>query len=680
MVSFRIAVSLRRSLPSFAVFLLALASLRAGEWKQIGPYGGDVRSLAADPRDFSRFFLGTSNGQLYTSTDGGRSWIWWSEIAPHASDVVDDILVDPVDGNVMYAGVWSTEPIGGGGVFKSTDGGRSWRALADMAGHSVRSLVQSRSQAGLLVAGTLEGVFRTLNGGQSWERISPPHHEEIRNIESLALDPKDPQVIYAGTWHLPWKTTDGGRTWVLVKTGIIDDSDIFSIVVDWSNHRRLYASACSGIYRTDSAGAAWRKIQGIPHTARRTRALQQDPKNPAIVYAGTTEGLWKTESGGSAWRRLTSARLIINDILIDPRNPSHLFLGTDRAGVLESSDGGETFRASNYGFAHRQVSRAAFDPVTGRLYAAVLNDKEYGGVFAGTDGREWQQLNAGLEERDVFALVYARTSEGGRLLAGLRDGVIALDPVRNTWSRVGRVVRGWQPPPVRRGPPPPAPRLDLPLTAAVHDFFQAAPGQPLYAATSQGVLRSADAGVTWDAVSPKFSATTVATDGKFLVAGTSTGLDLSFNEGGHWFHIYLPAGSDPLHVNALAVAGKTIFAATDAGLFRSTDSGATWEKKGRGVPFGPVSGVRIHPANPREVYVTARITGVVYVSRDGGQTFATLEGNGLVGAWLRSVAILGRNGSLPFHLLVSSAFDGLFLRPLEPSASAGPATNSENSR
>lgn len=660
--------------------LLALPMAAAAQWKQIGPHGGDVRALAADADDFSRLFLGTSNGQIYASTDGGRSWAWWSEVAARSDYVVDEILVDAAERTVMYVGAWSTEPNGGGGVFKSTDGGRSWRPLPDMAGQSVRALVQARSQPRLLVAGTLEGVFRTTNAGRSWERISPPYHEEIRNIESLAIDPGDPQVVYAGTWHLPWKTTDGGKTWTLVKTGIIDDSDIFSIVVDWSNNRTLYASACSGIYRSDSAGALWRKIQGIPHSARRTRVLRQDPKNPSVLLAGTTEGLWKTESGGRAWLRLTSSRLVINDILIDPRDPNHLLLGTDRAGVLESADGGQTFQASNQGFAHRQVSRTAFDPATGRLYAAVLNDKEYGGVFSSEDGRQWSQLHVGLEDRDVFALVYARIAEGGRLLAGLRDGVAALDPETKTWSRVGRVTRAWQPPPTRRGPALPPPRLNLPFEAAVNDFFQAAPDQPLYVATSTGVYRSADAGSNWEAVSPKFSVSTIAASGNFLVAGTHTGLELSFNGGGHWFHIYLPS-SDDVHVHAVAVAGKMIFAATESALFRSSDSGVNWEKKGRGVPYGPATGVRIHPANPRQVYVTAGIAGTVYVSHDAGRTFHALERDGLVGQKLRSLDILSRNGSPgQFQLLVASSHDGLFVRHLEPSSPAQAAGAAEGSR
>jgi photosystem II stability/assembly factor-like uncharacterized protein len=673
-------------------------------WVQIGPFGGDVRSLAARPGDFSRLLLGTSDSQVYASFDGGRSWAWLAQLGERSDYVIDHILFDPVDPNVIYAAAWSTEP-NGGGVFKSSDGGRSWRALAGIAGQSVRSLVQAPGDPRLLVAGSLQGVFRSRNAGQTWERISPAYHEEIRNIESLAIDPKDPDVIYAGTWHLPWKTTDGGNYWFSIKNGIIDDSDMFSIVVDWSNNGKLYASACSGIYGSNSAGRLWRKIQGIPHSARRTRVIKQHPKDPSIVYAGTTEGLWKTESGGDSWRRLTSPKLIVNDLAIDPRDPQHVLLGTDRAGVLASWDGGETFTPANQGFAHRQVSGTAYDPAAGRLYVGVLNDKEYGGVYYTEDAREWKQANAGLDDADVFAMIYARTPQGGRLLAAARQGILALDAEKNTWSVTGRVVgRAPEPPrPVssskksraaknravpqsgisERVPPSAAKHPDSSraishetgpyLKATVNGFFQAAPDQLLYAATNSGAFKSADAGVTWAPISPRFPVTAIAADGNFLVAGGDNGLELSFNGGVYWFHIYLPTGSLPAHVNALALSGKLIMVASEAGLLRSPDRGATWERKGRGMPVGPVSGLRIRPGNANEIYATARITGNVYVSEDSGQTFRALERQGLVGYRLGTLDILPRRES---HLLVvASAFDGLFARPLPALAASSSSTS-----
>ena len=104
------------------------------------------------------------------------------------------------------------------------------------------------------MAGALDGVFRSVNGGETWQKISPAG-DEIKNVESLAIDSKDPNVIYAGTWHLAWKTPNGGENWEHINKdkGLIDDSDVFSVIVDKSNSSVVFASACSGIYPPSSA-------------------------------------------------------------------------------------------------------------------------------------------------------------------------------------------------------------------------------------------------------------------------------------------------------------------------------------------------------------------------------------------------------------------------------------------
>ena len=135
--------------------------------------------------------------------------------------------------------------------------------------------------AKVFIAGTLKGVYRSDDSGQHWKQISPAGSNEIHEVESIAIDPVDPNTIYAGTWHLPWKTTDGGATWRNIKQGVIDDSDVFSIIIDPKAPTVVYASACSGIYKSENAGEIFRKQQGIPNTARRTRVLMQDPMNAA---------------------------------------------------------------------------------------------------------------------------------------------------------------------------------------------------------------------------------------------------------------------------------------------------------------------------------------------------------------------------------------------------------------
>ncbi len=437
----------------------------------------------------------------------------------------------------------------------------------------------------------------------------------------MAVDPEDPRVIYAGTSHLPWKTTDGGATWFSIKEGLIDDSDVFAVIVDVTDRDILYLGACSGIYRSDTGGRLWRKIQGIPLTARRTRALRQDPLAPPTVYAGTTEGLWMTRNGGASWRLLTSPKLIVNEILIDPINPNHLMLATDRAGILQTWDGGETFKSTNDGFSHRQIWQLRSEgPV---LAAAVRHDKEYGGVFFSEKGGTWKQVVEGLNDQDVLALV--RTANG-EWLAGVDNGLYRLNGA--VWERTGG------------------------LTIHMDDLQR--DGDQLYAATPSGMMHSGDHGRSWKLVSPPQHVERVAASGKLLVAATQDGLLVSTDGGAKWRITTFPESR--VVVYALVLSGRSVYAATGRGLFRSPDLGDNWERHGRGIPLGPVYDVLLDPANPKQIYVASGHGNAVYVSRDGGESYETLPGNGLHGRDPRRLAF-GPSGSL----YVASGNDGLFV-------------------
>ena len=163
-----------------------------------------------------------------------------------------------------------------------------------------------------MIAGTRSGIFRSRDEGKNWERISPPDDPELRNVDSIAVDPAQPDLIYAGTYHLPWKTTDGGKAWKSIAAGLIDDSDIMSLRVEADNPARVYLSACSGIYRSENRGEQWTKLQGIPYSARRTQAIAQDPANPLVLYGATTEGLWLTRDAGESWERTTPKDWVVN--------------------------------------------------------------------------------------------------------------------------------------------------------------------------------------------------------------------------------------------------------------------------------------------------------------------------------------------------------------------------------
>lgn len=426
----------RLRLARFSVLVVAMALCQgaswAANWFPLGPFGGDVRSLAADPADPSHhLFLGTATGWVYDSHDGGVKWTRVSQISGRNDLAVDHILVDRTNPKRLIVGAWVIGKSTDGGIFISEDYGKNWYSQAEMRGQSVRSLARSESDPKILIAGTLSGVFRSVDNGIHWTQISPGGSTELHEVESVAIDPADPNVIYIGTWHLPWKTSDGGASWHNIKEGIIDDSDVFSIIVDPANPKIVYASACSGIYKSSDAGDLFRKVQGIPSTARRTRKLAQDPEQLDTVFAGTTEGLYRTLDAGTQWERMTPADVIINDVYIDPHDSKRVLLATERGGILRSEDGGTSFEMSNDGFSARQISayaQDAQDPNT--LYVGVVNDKATGGVFQTTDGAvHWKQQSEGLQGRDVFSLL---SLPAGDLLAGTAHGIFRL--ANGTWA------------------------------------------------------------------------------------------------------------------------------------------------------------------------------------------------------------------------------------------------------
>ena len=420
----RFLLSLRIGCAVLAAGLL-VGVCRAASWYPLGPYGGDARAFAVDPADSKHLFLGTATGWIYDSHDGGTSWTRVAQIANRNDLVIDNIVVDHKDPKRLVVGAFTADHVGDGGLFISNDYGKNWYSQAEMRGQSVRALARSASNQDELVVGTLKGVFRSMDNGVHWQQISPEGSTEIHEIESIAIDPSDPNVIYAGTWHLPWKTTDGGATWHNIKQGVIDDSDVFSIIVDPKQPNIVYASACSGIYKSSDGGEMFRKVQGIPSAARRTRKLEQDPGHPETVYAGTTEGLYRTLDSGAQWERITPGNVIVNDVYVDPSNSNHVLIATDRGGVFRSEDGGSTFETSNTGFSARQITAFALDaqhPDT--LYVGVVNDKTTGGVFQSTDGAvHWQQQSDGLGGRDVFSLI---SLSNGTLLAGTGHGIFRL--------------------------------------------------------------------------------------------------------------------------------------------------------------------------------------------------------------------------------------------------------------
>jgi photosystem II stability/assembly factor-like uncharacterized protein len=560
-------------------------------WVPVGPDGGDARSFAADPSDSRHIYLGTTNSWLYESRDGGSSWHRLAKLSPKDDLILDNITVDEENPKTIYVAAWVVDHPDGG-LFISHDSGKTWAKSPAMDGQSIRALAQAPSDPKMLVVGTLKGVFRSEDGGQHWDQISPANSAELHEVESIAIDPKDPKTIYAGTWHLPWKTTDGGANWHNIKQGLIDDSDVFSIIIDSTVPQTVYTSACSGIYKSDNGGEIYHKIQGIPSTARRTRVLMQDPVDHAIVYAGTTEGLYRTTSAGTNWSRLTGPDVIINDVYVDPKNHNHVLLATDRSGVLMSNDEAVTFALSNAGFSQRQVvalTQDVKDPH--RLYAGVVNDKMYGGVFtSGDDGKTWQQQSQGLDGRDVFSLA---ESPDGVLLAGTSHGIFVWQDGR--WQPAGHVVQFEEKTVYERHK---SKRIKTTKTIAkpageidgrVHQLDLSHP--TWFAATSAGIYQSTDQGKLWTGgpVLGQADYNSVHSEGPIVLATRRTGIAISQDGGKTWQPEPLPGKLTAIHTSTIAPGGS-MWVGGREGVYYSTDSGTNWTFLSK-LPIADINGI-----------------------------------------------------------------------------------------
>jgi photosystem II stability/assembly factor-like uncharacterized protein len=699
--SHRIAGLPFRTIALCAALCAAAPALQAQSWIPVGPPGGDVRSLAHDPRDPGRLYLGTADGVLYRSDDAGLTWGRLSPGLPFRGHSVDDIVVDAR--GVVLAGYWEVGG-SGGGVARSVDGGVTFTVLQGIAGHSVRALAQAPSDPRSLVVGTLSGVYRSRDGGRTWRRISPEGHPDLRNVGSVAIDQTDPDVIYIGTWHLPWKTTDGGRSWQPIAIGMIDDSDVMTMTIDRRDPSLVYATACSGIYRSTDGAARWSRIRGIPSSSRRTRSFSQSPDSPDTLYAGTTEGVWSSDDGGATWKQLTRKDVIVNAVLALPGGL--VFAGAEGAGVLRSTDGGRTWQASNQGFSERFVSRAVFDPDGRRLLVGVWGDRRHGGVFwAPRPEGPWSRLGPGLEGREVLSLATAGTT----VIAGTDDGIYLWpapgDPVPAPVTEPRRPrARALPAEPGNTGmmsftPSRPRPALwageepqeegsatrrwkrlrtvvgTVDLHPRVTDVVAVAgpEGLSIVAATSHGVIRSVDGGATWRQPAlgmPGQVSALAAAPGRpgLLIASTALGFYLSQDGGGRWSQVS-PA-VEGLEARGLAfVPGdeRMVFATTRRGLFRSMDDGRTWTRCTGGVPFTDITGLAVHP-DGRTLYVTEFSSGGIFRSRDGGESWVRLPADGLITDRAWTVAL---DPSVPDRVVVSSPSGGLHMLVEPDTGSAG---------
>lgn len=351
--------------------------LQGLKFRLVGPNaGGRVSRATGVPGDPLTYYAASASGGVWKSVDGGTRWVPVFDDQPIAS--IGSIAVSPSNPNVVYVGSGEANIRGnvgpGNGIYKSTDGGKTWTLVFKQEGQIGTMIVhpQNPDVAFAAVLGHAfgpnpeRGVYRTRDGGKTWQKVLAKDGDT--GAADVCFDPQNPNILFAGLWQArrrPWELTsggpgsglytsrDGGDTWKHLEGNGLPEGILgkIGVAVAPSDSRRVYAlieAQEGGLFRSDDGGENWSRVND--HRALQQRAwyystLTVDPSNPDVVWFPQVP-LLKTIDGGKTVKRVSGIRHGDNhDVWIDPKNPRRLILAND-GGVEVSVNGGETWRAA----------------------------------------------------------------------------------------------------------------------------------------------------------------------------------------------------------------------------------------------------------------------------------------------------------------------------------------------
>ncbi|HEX4809553.1 MAG TPA: glycoside hydrolase [Bryobacteraceae bacterium] len=305
-------------------------------WRSIGPLrGGRTRALAGVPGEPDTFYIAQVNGGVWKTTDAGRTWDPIFDREPTGS--IGAIAVAASDPNIIYAGsgegLQRPDLSTGDGVYKSTDAGKTWTHLGLRDGQQIPQIAIDPTNPERLFVAVLghpygpnaeRGVYRSIDGGKTFEKVL--YKDENTGANDVKLDPANPQIVYAGLWEArqgPWENAQ------------------------WSG-------TTGGVFKSTDGGTTWRKLtQGFPAEGVIEANLAIAPSHPDRLYAATAigqgSGIFRSDDAGESWTRITTdprpAQRIgggdVPVVCVDPKNPDIVYSAS--VVTWNSTDGGKTW-------------------------------------------------------------------------------------------------------------------------------------------------------------------------------------------------------------------------------------------------------------------------------------------------------------------------------------------------
>jgi photosystem II stability/assembly factor-like uncharacterized protein len=662
------------------------------KWRSIGPFRGG-RSVAATGvvGDDKAYYMGTTGGGLWKTDNMGISWKNVSD-GFLKTGTIGAIAVAESDPNVVYVGTGEHAIRGvmthsGDGVYRSTDAAKTWKKVGlDETRHISRIVVHPKNPDVVLVAaqGALygqsreRGVFKSTDGGTTWKNVL--YVDDKTGAAELAMDATNPRIMYAAMWEhgrLPWKvisggpgsglykSTDMGDTWQKMTEGLPTKMGKMSIAVSRSHPDKVYALIESdsnederGLYVSNNAGKTWSQVTSEPRLIQRAWyyiELFVDPKNDNTIYVLSAPAL-RSDDGGKTWNEVEGVHGDYHDMWINPDNPNNFILADD-GGAVVTFDKGKSWSTQEY--------------ATAQLYRINVDNQFPYHIYAG------QQDNTSviIASRELGS--GGITTESWTASAGGESAFLAFDPnnprfvlggsyqgtieVLDTQARAGTNIMGA-----------PIQYLGMDAKDMKYRFNWNAPiiwskhETNTFYHGAQLLLKTQDFGKTWREVSPDLTRNEKEKQGKpggpytneavgaenygtlayiaesplekgVIWTGSDDGVVSLTRDGGATWKNVTPRGLTECLINAIEVSPHdrgTAYIATTRykfndhapGLYKTTDYGATWTRIDRGIPDGAFTRV-VREDDVRRDLLFAGTERGLFISGNGGRDWQPFQLN-----------------------------------------------------
>jgi|WetSurMetagenome_2_1015567.scaffolds.fasta_scaffold79952_3 photosystem II stability/assembly factor-like uncharacterized protein len=333
-----------------AVFLFCICFqvVYAESWQFLGGKGLTINHIAIDNHNPNKLLCSTEN-TLYRSVDKGNNWV---VVDNQIQGKIKTIAINPQSTNVIYVGAENSNL---GEIYKSEDGGISWRKYGDYTGYLINALAINHYNPDVLYVIDNGGdgrFYKSINGGENWFKVA--------NIQgstspatvptSIVVDPQNPNIVYVTTFQSIFDpTTDGifksidqGTTWE--KQKFLGNyfpfyGEKIPIAIDPQNTNIVYVGHPEGktLFKSSDGGTTWENIFENTTLKLLIETIAIDPHRPNIVYLGTRNGLYRTTNRGETWQLISNlennVEPYITSIAIDPHNPDNVYLGIKEKGI-----------------------------------------------------------------------------------------------------------------------------------------------------------------------------------------------------------------------------------------------------------------------------------------------------------------------------------------------------------